>query len=163
MLVGLRQAKNQMGADPKVSRSLAAYRLFQSMCSWRNRPMHPWMRSNMDERLAHACNTSAFLLTCACETHVFCLIEGHTRGQDPRKLAQSTVPTTKPSPLYARARPNLRAPASRKPRGRDHRRCQDPGARGLRLGARGGSWEPMPSGIWGGGVATRNTVPYIYI
>ena len=31
------------------------------------------------------------------------------------------------------------------------RRCQDPGARGLR--GRGG----------GGGVATQNTVPYIYI
>ena len=37
------------------------------------------------------------------------------------------------------------------------RRCQDPGARGLGPG----SWGTIPYG--GGGVATRNTGPYIYI
>ena len=42
------------------------------------------------------------------------------------------------------------------------RRCRDPGARGLGLvGGGGGSWGTIPYG--GGGVATRNTGPYIYI
>ena len=39
------------------------------------------------------------------------------------------------------------------------RRCQDPGARGLGPGGGGGSGGPIPYG--GGGLATRNTGPYI--
>ena len=33
--------------------------------------------------------------------------EYHMRGQDPRKLAQSTAPTTKPSPPHARMRDRI--------------------------------------------------------
>ena len=43
------------------------------------------------------------------------------------------------------------------------RRCQDPGARGLGPGGGGGSWGTIPYWGGGGGVATRNTGPYIYI
>ena len=39
------------------------------------------------------------------------------------------------------------------------RRCQDPGARGLGPGLEGGVWGTHT--IWGGGVATRNTGPYM--